>query len=75
MEYLCHKLPRICSVFHNHNPVLSLLMTYHQTIKKSDKTGATSAAGTAYPFGAPKSISIFKWGLCCLIFRFLCSVS
>ena len=30
-EYLCHKWPWICSVCHNHNPVLSwLLMTYHR---------------------------------------------
>jgi hypothetical protein len=26
MEYLCHKWPRICSVFRNHNPILSFFL-------------------------------------------------
>jgi hypothetical protein len=29
-EYLCHKWPRICSIYGNHNPVLSSFMTYHR---------------------------------------------
>ena len=29
MEYLCHKLPRICSSCRKHFPVLSAFMTYH----------------------------------------------
>jgi hypothetical protein len=28
-DYLCNKLPRICSVCRNHNPVLPSFMTYH----------------------------------------------
>jgi len=28
-EWLCHKWPRICSVCHTHNPVLSSFMAYH----------------------------------------------
>ena len=31
-EYLCHTWPRICSVCHNHTPVLSSFMTYHRVL-------------------------------------------
>ena len=30
MEYLCHKLPRICSTCRKHFPVLSSFMTYYR---------------------------------------------
>ena len=30
MEYLCHKLPRICSTCRKHSPVLSSFMAYHR---------------------------------------------
>ena len=33
-EYLCHKLPRICSFYRNYNSVLSSLMTYHRLSNK-----------------------------------------
>ena len=35
-------------------PVLSSLMTYHEICNWSNKTGATSGAGTAYLSGAPE---------------------
>ena len=56
--YLCHKWPQICSVSRDHNPVLSSLMTYHWVCYKSNKTGATSGAGTTYPFGASEFVEI-----------------
>jgi len=34
--------------------------------------GATSEAGTAYPFGAPEFTTDFKWGSCYSIFCFMC---
>ena len=52
MEYLCHKWPRICSVCRNHSPVLSSFMISHRVCNKSNSTGATCGAGTAYPSGA-----------------------
>jgi hypothetical protein len=30
MEYLCHKIPWICSTCRKHSPVLSSFMTYHR---------------------------------------------
>jgi hypothetical protein len=35
----------------NHNPILILYMSYHRVCNKSNKTGATRGAGTAYLFG------------------------
>ena len=38
-------------------------------------TGATSGAGTAYPFGgAPEFTLDVKWGSCCWIFSCLCNI-
>jgi hypothetical protein len=37
--------------FVKHNPVLSSFMTYHRVCDKSNTTGATCGAGTAYPSG------------------------
>ena len=54
VQYLCHKLPRIYSVCRNHNPVLSLFMTYHRVYNMSNTTCATSGAGTVYPSRAPE---------------------
>ena len=48
-KYLCHKWPRILSVCHNHNPVLSSFITYHRVRNKSNTTGPTCGAGTTYP--------------------------
>jgi hypothetical protein len=52
-EYLCHKWPQICSACCNHNPILSSFMTYHRVCDKSNMTGATYGAWTAYPSCAP----------------------
>ena len=54
VQYLCHKLPRIYSICRNHNPVLSLFMTYHRVYNMSNTTCATSGAGTVYPSRAPE---------------------
>jgi len=40
----------------------------------SNMTGVTYGAGTANPSGAPEFTPSLKWGPCCSIFRFLCSV-
>jgi hypothetical protein len=73
-EYLFHKWPRIRSVFRNHNPILSSIMTYHRVCNKSNTTGSTSGEGTDYPSGAPELTPVFLEGPCCPIFSFLCSV-
>jgi hypothetical protein len=39
---------------------------------KADGTGTTSAAGIAYPSGAPEFTHRFKSGSCYSIFRFIC---
>jgi hypothetical protein len=39
-EYLCHKWPRICSVYRYHSPVRSLFMTYHRIYNKYNTTVA-----------------------------------
>jgi len=52
--------PRICYVCRSHNPVLSSFMNYHRVCNKSNTTGATSGAGTAYPFGTPEFIPGFN---------------
>jgi len=49
-----------CSVYCNHKPVISSLITYHQVCSNSNTTGATSGAGTAYLSGA----SELTLGLC-----------
>ena len=53
-ENLCHKWPRICFTCRKHFPVISLFMTYHWVCNSSNRTGATSGAGTAYPSWAPE---------------------
>ena len=50
-EYLCLKLPQICSICSNHNPVPSSFITYHSAC---NTTAATNGAGTGYPLGAPE---------------------
>ena len=59
-EHLCHKWPQICSVCHNHNPVLSSFMTYHWICNKCNTTGATSGAGTASHQEHLSSPSVFS---------------
>jgi hypothetical protein len=50
-EYLCLKLLQcLCS---NDNSTLSFRMTYHRICEKSNTTGATSEAGTAYHCESP----------------------
>ena len=62
MEYLRHKLSRICSNCRTHFPVLSSFMTYDRVCNYINTTGVTSEAGTAYPFGAPESTPRFLVG-------------
>jgi hypothetical protein len=54
MEYMCHKWPRICSVFRNHKPILSSSMTYHIVWNKSNTKDPTSGSGPPCYYGAPK---------------------
>ena len=49
-------------------------MTYYMARIKSNTTGATSRAGTAYPFEVPGFTPGFQWDSYCSIFSFLCSV-
>jgi hypothetical protein len=55
-----------------HSWLITWLITGFATT--SNTTGATCGTGTAYPSGAPALISVFLWGWCCSIFRFLCNV-
>jgi hypothetical protein len=73
-EYLYHKWPRICSVFRKHNSVISSFMTYRRGCKKSNTTGTTFGAGTAYLSGALEFAPGFWWDSCWSIFSFLFSV-
>ena len=41
-EYLCHEWPRICSIYHNHNPVFSSFMKYYRVCSKSNAMSVTS---------------------------------
>ena len=72
MEYMCYKLPRICSTCRKHFPVLSSFVTYHRVCSQINTTGVTSGAGTACPSGAPDFTPGFYWGLCYSIFSFIC---
>ena len=53
MRNICHKWPRICLICRNHNLVLSSFMTW--VCNKSNMTGATCGAGTAYSSGTVSS--------------------
>ena len=55
-----HKCPRICRACRNHNPVLSLFMTYHWVCNKCNTTGVTCGAGTDHPSGAPEFTTVFS---------------
>ena len=46
--------------------VLFSFMIYHQVCNKNNMTGV-------YPSGGPEFTPSFQWGLCCLVFSFLCS--
>jgi len=59
-EYLCHKFPRICSIYRIYKPVLSSFMTYHLLCNKSNTTGVASGAWTAYLSEGPESTSDFS---------------
>jgi len=55
-EYLCHKRPRIYSVFSNHNPALSSFVAYHRDCNKSNSTVFICGTGTANSSGTPEII-------------------
>jgi hypothetical protein len=40
--------------YRNHNPVLSLIMTYHRVCYYGNTTGAPSEAGTSHASAAPQ---------------------
>ena len=68
MEYLCHKLLRICSTCRKYFSVLSSFMAYHQACNQINTTGVTSGAGTSYPSGEPEFTPSFLQGSCYSIF-------
>jgi len=73
-EYLCQKWPRKCSVCRNHNPVLSSFMTSFITGFVTRERQRMSRVDQELP-PLPEHLSSppgFQWGLCCLIFSFLC---
>jgi hypothetical protein len=47
-EYPCLKLPRICSVFCNHNRLLFSFIIYNRVCNKSNTTSVRCGAGTVY---------------------------
>jgi hypothetical protein len=56
-EYLCHKLPWICSVCRDHNPGLSFFMTSHRVCNNNNTTPCTTCgAGITYPSGTHEVI-------------------
>ena len=59
-DHLCHRWQRTCSVCSNHNPILSTFMIYHLVRNRSNTTGATYEAGTAYPSRAPAFTADFS---------------
>ena len=59
---------------HKHFPVLSSFMIYYRVCNQINMTGATSGAGTAYPFGAPEFTPGFQWGSCYSLVLYVCFV-
>ena len=52
----------ICSICCYYVPVFFSFVIYHRVCNKSNTTGATCGAGTAYTSGAPEFIPDFQWG-------------
>lgn len=50
----------LSEIFRLFSPVLSSFMTLHRVHKKSNTTGVTSVAGTAYPSGYLGSSSVLS---------------
>ena len=69
LEYMCHKLPRICSTC-IHSPVLSSFTAYYLVRNKINTTCAISGTGTAYSSGAPEFTPGFR-GICLIWSLFL----
>jgi len=72
---MCHKLPRICSVCRNCNPVLYSFMTYQSVCDtRVTRRDVTNGAGTAYPSAVPEFTHGFSeshvalWLLFCVVF-------
>ena len=67
MEYLCHRLPRIGSVYRSYKPILfSSFMVFHRIISQGSTTDVTVVAWTASPFLTREFTPDFS----CLIFSF-----
>lgn len=58
---VCHKWPRIWSVYRNYNPVLSSFVTYNRFTNDNKPKGATNGDGMPYPSGLPAFIPVFQW--------------
>ena len=52
--------------------VLSSFITYHRIWNYSNMMGTTVEAETAFPSETSEFIHGFQWGLCYLIFNFMC---
>ena len=57
-----------------YNLVLSSFMTYHRVCNKSNTTGGTCVAGTAYPSGTPELTTVFVGFVLLGRLFFLCNV-
>ena len=69
--YIQRSKPFPC-VFNNLQKKVYGILKRLRSIKS--ETGATSGAGTAYPFGAFEFTSGVQWGSCYTIFSFLCCI-
>ena len=71
--YVCHRWQQLCYVCSSYNiSLFHSFVIYHRTGSKSEMTGITSSAKPANPSEALDFTPSFPWGLCCLVFKFLC---
>ena len=63
MEYMSHKWPRICSVCHNHNWVLSSFMTYHRRVPHVEQEQLILPEFFPLFFTCLNGVRVFPFGL------------
>ena len=68
------KLDSLSSSFTSISFLINTSLIFITFNNKSNTTGATSGAETAYPPRAPEFTPGFYWGSCYLIFSFVCNV-
>ena len=59
-EYHCHKWGLICFFCRNRNPVFLSFVTYLRVCNKSNMTGSTYGAGSAYPSRILEFTPVFR---------------